>query len=147
MVLEDVNTSSAETQASLLDTANVISYAWNLCTVKDFGSHIRAMRVARGNPQLLATAQRCITTGVSVRSAQQLSSHFGGTALAATKAAHIGRGVFSGIFIGLDVYSLVKDAQDLQEGAKTASAENMRQEAQELEKELEELTWIYESLQ
>ena len=49
--------------------------------------------------------------------------------------------------MGLDVYSLVKDAQELQEGAKTASAENMRQKAQELEKELEKLTWIYESLQ
>ena len=49
--------------------------------------------------------------------------------------------------MALDVYSLVKNTQDLQEGAKTASAENMRQKAQELEKELEKLTWIYESLQ
>ena len=76
-----------------------------------------------------------------------MTRNFRGTALAATRAACIGRGVLSGIFIGLDVYSLVKDAQDLQEGAKTASAENMRQKAQELEKKLEELTWIYESLQ
>ncbi|XP_061273330.1 apolipoprotein L3-like isoform X3 [Bos javanicus] len=47
----------------------------------------------------------------------------------------------------VNLYSLVKDAQDVQEGAKTASAENMRQKAQELEKNLEKLTWIYESLQ
>lgn len=76
-----------------------------------------------------------------------MTRNFGGTPLAATRAARIGSGVLSGVFIGLDVYSLVKDAQDLQEGAKTASAENMRQEAQELEKKLEKLTRIYESLQ
>ncbi|KAI4586471.1 hypothetical protein MJG53_004260 [Ovis ammon polii x Ovis aries] len=148
MVVEEVNTSSAENQASLLDTANIISYAWNLCNVKHFGHHIRAIRVARSSPQLVATAQRCITTGqASVRSAQQVSTHLRGTARAATKAARIGSGVLSGVFMALDVYSLVKDAQDLQQGAKTASAENMRQKAQELEQKLEELTWIYESLQ
>ena len=76
-----------------------------------------------------------------------MTRNFGGTPLAATKAARIRSGVLSGIFIGLDVYSLVKDAQDLQEGAKTASAENMRQEAQDLERKLEKLTRIYESLQ
>ena len=48
---------------------------------------------------------------------------------------------------GVNLYSLVKNAQDVQERAKTASAENMRQKAQELEKNLEKLTWIYESLQ
>ncbi|XP_040091398.1 apolipoprotein L3-like, partial [Oryx dammah] len=148
MVVENVNTSSAETQASLLDTAKIQCYLNDLYQVKDFGSHIHAIRVARRNPQLVATAQRYITTGrVSVQSAQQVSTHFGGTPLAATRAARIGSGVLSGLSMALDVYSLVKDAQDLQEGAKTASAENMRQKAQQLEKELEKLTWIYESLQ
>ncbi|KAM9684316.1 apolipoprotein L3-like [Dama dama] len=146
--VENVNMSSAETQASLLDTAKIISYGRNLYEVKDFGSHIRAIRVARGNPQLVATAQHYLTPGrVSVQSSQQVRRHFGGTALAATRAAYIGSGVMSGLFFALDVYSLVKDTQDLQEGAKTASAENMRQKAQELETKLEELTWIYESLQ
>ena len=104
--------------------------------------------MARGNPELLPTAQHCITTGqVLVQSDQQVSTHFGGTALAATRTARIRSGVLSAISMGLDVYSLAKDAQDLQEGAKTASAENMRQKARELEKKLEKLTWIYESLQ
>ena len=49
--------------------------------------------------------------------------------------------------MGLDMYFLVKDAQELQQGAKTASAEKMRQKAQELETKLEKLTCIYESLQ
>ena len=43
---------------------------------------------------------------------------------------------------GVNLYSLVKNAHDVQERAKTASAENMRQKARELEKELEKLTWI-----
>ncbi|XP_052497437.1 apolipoprotein L3-like [Budorcas taxicolor] len=148
MVVEKVNTSSAESQASLLDIAEIISYVCDLYEVKHFGRHIHAIRVARCNPRLVATAQRYITTGrVSVQSAQQVSRHFRDTPLAATRAARIRGGVLSGLFIGLDVYSLVKDAQDLQEGAKTASAENMRQKARELEKMLEELTWIYEILQ
>uniref|UniRef100_A0A8C6E2S5 Apolipoprotein L3 n=1 Tax=Moschus moschiferus TaxID=68415 RepID=A0A8C6E2S5_MOSMO len=138
MVVESVNTSSAETQASRLDTAEIKSYKGHLYKVKDFWRHIRAIRVARGNPQLVATAQRYITNGqVSVQSAQQVRRHFRGTALAATRTARLGSGVVSGLFMALDVYSLVKDAQYLQEGAKTASAENMRQK----------LTWVYECLQ
>nr|XP_020726648.1 apolipoprotein L3-like [Odocoileus virginianus texanus]XP_020726649.1 apolipoprotein L3-like [Odocoileus virginianus texanus]XP_020726650.1 apolipoprotein L3-like [Odocoileus virginianus texanus]XP_020726651.1 apolipoprotein L3-like [Odocoileus virginianus texanus] len=148
MVVEKVNMSSAETQASLLDTAQIISYGLDLYEVKDFGRHIHAIRVARGNPQLVATAQHYITTGrVSVQSAQQVRNHFRGTPLAMGRTARIVSGVTSGLFLALDVYSLVKDAQDLQEGAKTESAENMRQKARELETKLEELTWIYESLQ
>ena len=148
MAVETVNTSSAETQASSLNTDKVKCYLNDLYQVKDLQRHIHAIREARRNPQLVATAQRFVKTGrLSAQSAQQVTRNFGGTPLAATRTARIGRGVFSGIFIGLDVYSLVKDAQDLQEGAKTASAENMRQEAQELERKLEKLTRIYESLQ
>uniref|UniRef100_A0A8C6DZW5 Apolipoprotein L3 n=1 Tax=Moschus moschiferus TaxID=68415 RepID=A0A8C6DZW5_MOSMO len=139
MVVESINTSSAETQASCLDNSGIKSYRRHLYKVKDFGRHIRAIKVARGNPQLVATAQRYITNGrVSVQSAKQVRRHFRGTALAATRTARIGSGVVSGLFMALDVYSLVKDAQHLQEGAKTASAENMRQKAQELETMLEE---------
>ncbi|XP_061273321.1 apolipoprotein L3-like isoform X1 [Bos javanicus] len=148
MVVEKVNLSSAESQASLLDTAKITSYRRHLIKVKDFGKHIRAIRVARGYPRLVATAQRYITTGrVSVQSASQVRSHFQGTALAVTRGARIWRGIVSALFMGLDVYCLVKDAQELQQGAKTASAEKMRQKAQELETKLEKLTCIYESLQ
>ncbi|XP_043736982.1 apolipoprotein L3-like [Cervus elaphus] len=147
MVVEKVNTSSAETEASHINTAEMIAYGWNLYQVKDFGRYIHATRVARGNPQFVAAARHYLTTGrASVRSAQ-VRGHVGGTARAVSRVARIGRGVASGLFLALDVYSLVKDVLDLQEGAKTASAENMRQKARELETKLEELTWIYESLQ
>ncbi|XP_043736986.1 apolipoprotein L3-like [Cervus elaphus] len=147
MVVEKVNTSSAETQASHINTAEMIAYGWNLYQVKDFGRYIHATRVARGNPQFVAAARHYLTTGrASVRSAQ-VRGHVGGTARAVSRVARIASGVTSGLFLALDMYSLVKDVQDLQEGAKTASAENMRQKARELETKLEELTWIYESLQ
>ncbi|XP_060981329.1 apolipoprotein L3-like [Dama dama] len=148
MVVEKVNTSSAETQASLLDTAEIISYVIDLYHVKDLGMYIHAIRVANDNLELEATElSRLITTRpVSVQSSQQVRP-FEGTPLAATRTARIASGVTSGLFLALNVYSLVKEVQDLQEGAKTASAENMRQKAQELEKKLEELTWVYESLQ
>ncbi|XP_043297629.1 apolipoprotein L3-like [Cervus canadensis] len=147
MVVEKVNTSSAETEASHINTAEMIAYGWNLYQVKDFGRYIHATRVARGNPQFVAAARHYLTTGrASVRSAQ-VRGHVGGTARAVSRVARIASGVASGLFLALDVYSLVKDVQDLQEGAKTASAENMRQKARELETKLEELTWIYESLQ
>ncbi|XP_043736974.1 apolipoprotein L3-like [Cervus elaphus] len=150
MVVEKVNTSSAETQASLLDTAEIISYVIDLYHVKDLGMYIHAIRVANDNPELEATEpllSRLITTRqVSVQSDEQVRP-FEGTPLAATRTARIASGVTSGLFLALNVYSLVKEVQDLQEGAKTASAENMRQKAQELEKKLEELTWVYESLQ
>ena len=47
----------------------------------------------------------------------------------------------------MDVGFLVKESMHLHDGAKAASAENLRQRARELERKLEELTQIYESLQ
>ena len=62
MVVENVKLSSAETQASQLNTAEIKSYVNDLYQVKDLGKHIRAIRVARGNPQILPTVQHCVTT-------------------------------------------------------------------------------------
>ena len=62
MVVENVKLSSAETQASHLNTAEIKSYVNDLYQVKDLGKHIRAIRVARGNPQILPTVQHCVTT-------------------------------------------------------------------------------------
>ena len=147
MVVETVNTSSAETQAKGLGTVTAKSTKF-LKQVQDFAKHIQAIKVARRNPQLVATAQCHIATGrLSVQNTQQVTRNFRGTALAGSRAVRIGSGVLSGLLMALDVYNLVKNARDLQEGAKTASAENMRQKARELEKKLEKLTWIYESLQ
>ncbi|KAJ1062307.1 hypothetical protein K5549_012788 [Capra hircus] len=139
MLVESINTSSAENQASSLNTAKT-KYAKLPKKIKDFGKDIQVIREARFKSELVVTGQTYIVTG-------QVKSHFTGPALAGSRAVRIGSGVLSGLLMALDVYNLVKNARDLQEGAKTASAENMRQKARELEKKLEKLTWIYESLQ
>uniref|UniRef100_A0A7N9DBZ4 Apolipoprotein L4 n=1 Tax=Macaca fascicularis TaxID=9541 RepID=A0A7N9DBZ4_MACFA len=52
----------------------------------------------------------------------------------------------SGALLVLDVVRLVQDSQHLHEGAKSESAEELRQWAQELQKNLNELTQIHQSL-
>ncbi|XP_050662269.1 apolipoprotein L4-like isoform X1 [Macaca thibetana thibetana] len=52
----------------------------------------------------------------------------------------------SGALLVLDVVQLVQDSQHLHEGAKSESAEELRQWAQELQKNLNELTQIHQSL-
>ena len=55
-------------------------------------------------------------------------------------------GVSADLFLPFDRWSLMKDSQDLQGGAKTESAERRREWAQKLEMNLEVLTQIYERL-
>lgn len=62
-----------------------------------------------------------------------------------TKKALIMSGVGTSAFVVWDAYSLIQDLNELQTGAKTQSAEKMRQRANELEKMLEELNKFHES--
>ncbi|XP_057598455.1 apolipoprotein L2-like [Hippopotamus amphibius kiboko] len=165
-IVERVRISSAETEASRLmssgvnkeevfvgllskSTPQVVSSTRKLIqAVEDIGKNVRGVKVVSANPRLAAHAKRFTTTGhISVRRGKQVQKVFGGTALAMTKKARIMGAASAGVFLLMDVVSLVKDAMHLQEGAKTESAERLRQQAQELERKLEELTRIYESLQ
>ena len=53
----------------------------------------------------------------------------------------------AGVFLLVDVGFLVKESIHLHNGAKTEAAESLRRRAWELERKLEKLTQIYESLQ
>ncbi|ELK01431.1 Apolipoprotein L2 [Pteropus alecto] len=64
-----------------------------------------------------------------------------------SKGARIAGVALAGVTLLLDTISLVKESKYLHEGAKMASAEELRQEAQTLEKQLEILTMIHEHLQ
>ncbi|XP_067554027.1 apolipoprotein L2-like [Pseudorca crassidens] len=111
-------------------------------------NNVRAIKVAKGNPGLAASAKRFTTTGqVSAKRGKQVQKAFGGTALAMTQKARIQGVASAGLSLLMEVAFLVKEAKHLHEGAKTEPAERLRQKAQELEKKLEELTDIYESLQ
>jgi apolipoprotein L len=63
-----------------------------------------------------------------------------------TKGARMMGAATAGVFLLMDVISLVKESMHLHDGAKTESAAELRQRAEELEKMLEELIQIQESL-
>lgn len=110
--------------------------------------NIRAMETVKSNPGLAADANVFISSGIiSVQSSQQEEVTFKGRALAMTKGARIVGAGTAGLSLLMEVAFLVKEAKHLREGAKTESAERLRQQARELEKKLEVLTGIYESLQ
>ncbi|XP_061273313.1 apolipoprotein L2-like [Bos javanicus] len=164
-IVEHVSRSSAETEASRLGpiainegevfaevlckrTPQIVSSTKNLIqALKGIGKNVRAIKLAKVNPRLASHAKRFMTVGqVSARSSKQVQRAFGGTALAMTKSARIVGAATAGAALLVDVAFLVKEAKHLHEGAKTESAERMRQMAKELEKKLEELIRTYESL-
>ncbi|VCW79412.1 unnamed protein product [Gulo gulo] len=113
----------------------------------DLAHIVRAIKAARRSPELAVQAQR-FTRGlpVSDETAKQVQNTFRGTALAMTRGARIGSGVFSVLSLASNVSDLVNESRHLQEGAKAESAEDMRQRARELESKLEKLSEFYERL-
>ncbi|XP_036723141.1 apolipoprotein L3-like isoform X1 [Balaenoptera musculus] len=164
-IVEHVSTLAAENEASRLTSTAVNKEVFEgvvrnstaqfasstrrvFQAVQGIGNNVRAIKLAKVNPGLAARAKRFTTTGqVSVRGGKQVQKAFGGTALAMTKTARIVGVATAGVSLLMDVAFLVKEAKHLHEGAKTESAERLRQQAWELEKKLEVLTGIYESLQ
>ncbi|KAF5919816.1 hypothetical protein HPG69_009805 [Diceros bicornis minor] len=109
---------------------------------------VHAIKLATAKPHLADDAKRLMTIGrISVHRGKQVRKAFGGTALAMTKGARIMGAATAGVFLLMDVVKLVKQSVHLHEGTKAESAEELRQQAQELERVLEELTQIYEMLQ
>ncbi|XP_036314738.1 apolipoprotein L3 isoform X3 [Pipistrellus kuhlii] len=82
---------------------------------------------------------------------KRMGTVFAQSGLQAMKALGKGARVFgaatAGVFLIVDVVDLVKNSVHLHKGAKAQSAEELRQQAQELERRLEQLTLIHESLQ
>ncbi|XP_040841311.1 apolipoprotein L3-like [Ochotona curzoniae] len=114
----------------------------------DVGKNVRAIKVAQANPRLLVNANRLMTTGkISARNTRQVQSAFGGTALAMTTGARIAGAASSGLFLLMDVANLVQESVHLHQGASSELAQDLRQQAQELEEKLAQLMEIYRSLQ
>nr|XP_021492374.1 apolipoprotein L2-like isoform X1 [Meriones unguiculatus] len=164
-IVEKVNMASAEAEASNLvptnkDTKNGIKEVLDLKAprlvsvsknsfknLQAIKKNVDAIRLAKANPRLVTNAKRLMTTGkISARSTKQVQKAFGGTALAMTKGARIMGAATAGLFLLMDVVSLVKDSKHLHEGAKAESAAELRQQAQDLEGKLQELNRILESL-
>ncbi|XP_060979958.1 apolipoprotein L3-like [Dama dama] len=164
-IVEHVSRSSAENKASQLMSIDVKKWKVLLEVLKSnphiivtteklakaekhLERNIHAMETGEVNPDSAANANILVSPGrISAPAIHQVETALKGTASAVTKGARIVGAATAGVFLLMDVGFLVKESMHLHDGAKTASAENLRQRVRELERKLEELTQIYKHLQ
>ncbi|KAF6338793.1 hypothetical protein mRhiFer1_000857 [Rhinolophus ferrumequinum] len=117
-------------------------------SVQGIVKNVKALKLVKAKPLLAAEAKSFMTGGaMSVRSAKKVEKAFGGTVLAMTKGAKIAGMATAGFGLLLDVINLVESSKHLHEGAKAESSEELRQQAKELETQLETLSKIHKILQ
>ncbi|XP_045688522.1 apolipoprotein L3-like, partial [Phyllostomus hastatus] len=117
-------------------------------SVQKIVKNVRAFKVAKARPLLAAQAKDFMTAGnISIRSSRRVQKAFGGTALAMTKGARVFGLVTASAFLLADVYTIVKDSIHLHEGPKTELAEQLREQAQGLERMLKGIKGIHKILQ
>uniref|UniRef100_A0A4W2GVU8 Apolipoprotein L3-like n=1 Tax=Bos indicus x Bos taurus TaxID=30522 RepID=A0A4W2GVU8_BOBOX len=162
-IIERVKRSSAETEASRM--MSTVVKKWEVLlevlnnnphidatkkkeAIQCIEMHTHAMETGNANPGSAANASIYMSPGrISVPAIQHIERGFKATALTITKGARIAGLAAAGVFLLVDVGFLVKESIHLHDGAKTEAAESLRRRAWELERKLEELTQIYESLQ
>ncbi|XP_030896679.1 apolipoprotein L6 [Leptonychotes weddellii] len=116
--------------------------------IKDVKRNIHAFQIARAHPRLATAAKRLLTTGqVSARRSMQLQRAFKDTAVLIKKNARMLCSAMAGFSLCQDVVTLLTDWKQLKEGEGSKMAEELRAHARELERELTELTQLYERLQ
>ncbi|XP_015420159.1 PREDICTED: apolipoprotein L3, partial [Myotis davidii] len=117
-------------------------------SLQDIVKNANAFKVAKSNRSLAAEAESFLGKGtISVQSGKLLQKAFGDTARAKVKKAILDDFATAGIALLQSMFNLVKEAKRLHKGSKTKSAEELRQQAQELERSLGVLTDIHKSLQ
>ncbi|XP_065794884.1 apolipoprotein L3-like [Muntiacus reevesi] len=164
-IIEHVKKSSAETEASHMMSSDVKKWTVLLEVLKSdphivdtrekfkeavqcIETNIQDMETGNVNPDSVPNANIYMSPGrISGPAIQQIQAGFKATALTITKGVRIAGLATAGVFLLVDVGFLVKESKHLHDGAKTAAAESLRQRALELERKLEELTQIYDSLQ
>uniref|UniRef100_A0A8C4YN44 Apolipoprotein L3 n=1 Tax=Gopherus evgoodei TaxID=1825980 RepID=A0A8C4YN44_9SAUR len=105
-------------------------------SVKGIKTNIRAFKVVKANPGLKALAQRLTVAGRTARN----------TAKGTKQVARVLGAAAAGVFVVFDAYSIVKDSIHLTEGAKAQAAADIREKASQLEKDLQNLSELYEEL-
>ncbi|XP_069855970.1 apolipoprotein L2-like [Dipodomys merriami] len=163
-IVEETNTLSVRDEASNLVSASletlndylvaaaktapkvVLASDEFLQSLTKLGKHVCAFKQARANPQLLHQAKGLMNTWRSSRGFESVERAFGGTALAMTRGARILGAVPTGVFLGMDVTSLVQDSQHLSKGAELELAKELHWVAQELESKLEFLVKVQAQL-
>ncbi|XP_040090656.1 apolipoprotein L3-like [Oryx dammah] len=164
-IIEHVQRSSAETEASRMMSTVVKKWKVLLEVLKRkphfvyttekvteaeqcIEMHIHALETGRANPGSAVNANLYMSPGrISGPAIQQIEAGFKAAASTIAKGARIAGLATAGLFLLVDVGFLVKESKHLHDGAKTVAADSLRQRAWEMERKLEELTQIYESLQ
>uniref|UniRef100_G1Q9F2 Apolipoprotein L3 n=2 Tax=Myotis lucifugus TaxID=59463 RepID=G1Q9F2_MYOLU len=106
-------------------------------SLKGIVKNARAFNLAKSNPFLAAEATSVVRTA---QGGKQLQKAFEGTVLAMSKGARVFGFAAAGVFLLVDVVNIVQESVHLHKGAKGQSAEELRQQAQELERKLGALT-------
>ncbi|XP_023584798.1 apolipoprotein L3-like isoform X1 [Trichechus manatus latirostris] len=149
--------SSAKAKASKLMSTGDCEHAVNAVrpslvstteSCNQASSNIRKNDRAKELAKLLVTNHRCLMTSgtISIQIGNPVQKTIASTALKMAKGARVMGMATVGVFLLIDVVSLVQESKHLHEGAKTESAEELREQARELERKLEELTEIYKNL-
>ncbi|XP_075816117.1 apolipoprotein L3-like [Microtus pennsylvanicus] len=107
-----------------------------ICACKNLSDHIQAIRTGRIRNfttfrDRISQLRNLISRGIPL----------------GTRLARIGKGVGNVSLFGFDVYNLVTDSIDLHNGAKTESAEALREVANNLEERLREFEQLHKDLQ
>ncbi|XP_055456987.1 apolipoprotein L3-like, partial [Psammomys obesus] len=101
--------------------------------LRSLRDHIHALRIARASAR-------------SAQGSRQVGRASSSSLLPMTRGAKITAVSFTSIFLGLDVFHLVKDSMHLYDVAKTESARALRNLAHNLEEKLHKFKKIHEAL-
>lgn len=119
-------------------------------SVTGIRTNVRAFQLVKANPGLKALAKRLTAAGSTARNAakgtKQVQKALAGTTFAMSKSARVLGATAAGVFVLLDAYSLVKDSIHLAKGAQVEAAVDIREKASQLEKDLQNLSELYEEL-
>ncbi|XP_074864342.1 apolipoprotein L6-like [Carettochelys insculpta] len=118
-------------------------------SVRRMEVNVKALRVVKANSGLQTLAKRLTAAGSRgqvLKGAKQVQKPLVGTAFAMSKSARVLGATAAAAFVLLDAYSLVKDSIHLAAGAKMKAAADLRENIGQLEKDLQNLSELYEVL-
>ena len=117
--------------------------------VRHSQKNMRAMETGKDNPEFAANVGDYLGPGKIVVPDTRLVKKACSVTVApaAVTGAQIVGAATTGVFLLVDVGFLVKESMHVHNGAKAEPAENLRQLARELERNLQELNKMYELLQ
>ncbi|KAM8978751.1 apolipoprotein L6 [Sarcophilus harrisii] len=115
--------------------------------MEEINKNIRAFRLAKANPRLTANAKKFMGAGyLSTWRSQKVEKAFSGTALAMTKGSRVMSAMTAGALVLVDMITFMHDLSHLLKGAEAEMAGELREQAQELENKLKELSQAYNNL-